>query len=224
MFTGIIEAVGRIERQEPRGGDRRLVIGTGKLDMHDVRLGDSIAVNGVCLTAVERGAASFAADVSGETLAHTTLGALVPGDPVNLEKALTPTTRLGGHLVSGHVDGVGEVESRREDARSVRFTIRAPQPLARYIAHKGSIAVDGVSLTVNAVDGARFELNIVPHTLKETTMVNFRPGTRVNLEVDLIARYLERLLLGERAAQSAASDEAGGITLEFLARNGFGGR
>lgn len=216
MFTGIIQAVGRIAAVEPKGVDARLYVHTGKLDLGDVAVGDSIAVNGVCLTAVTLPGDGFWADVSGETLAKTTLGALTRGSPVNLEKALTPTTRLGGHLVSGHVDGVGEVVSRRDEGRSVRFELRAPAELARYIAAKGSICVDGVSLTVNAVEGALFGLNIVPHTLAETTIGEYAAGTRVNLEVDVIARYLERLLLGERAAQAGQ-----GISLEFLAEHGF---
>jgi riboflavin synthase len=216
MFTGIIQAVGRVARREDRGGDARLQVATGKLELADVRPGDSIAVSGVCLTAVELTGEGFGADVSGETLSRTTLGSLRPGDAVNLEKALTPTTRLGGHLVSGHVDGVGTVLERRPEARSVRFLIEAPAPLARYIAEKGSIAVDGVSLTVNRVDGARFDLNIVPHTLAETTLDEYGPGRPVNLEVDVIARYLERLLLGERAAEPGR-----GVTLELLARRGF---
>jgi riboflavin synthase len=216
MFTGIIQAVGKIAALETKGGDARLRIATGALDLGGVHIGDSIAVSGVCLTAVELPGDGFWADVSGETLARTTLGALRPGDAVNLEKALTPATPLGGHLVSGHVDGVGEVRERRAEARSVRFRIEAPAALARYVAAKGSICVDGVSLTVNAVDGASFELNIVPHTLAATTLGEFRPGRRVNLEVDLIARYLERLLLGERAAQSGVA-----ITHTFLAEHGF---
>lgn len=216
MFTGIIQAVGEIRKLTPRGGDAQLVIATGDLDMRDVALGDSIAVNGVCLTAVAFGAASFTADVSGETLSRTTLGELAAGARVNLEKALTPTTRLGGHLVSGHVDGVGEVVRRWSDGRSERFVIRAPNALAKYIAEKGSICVDGISLTVNSVSGAEFELNIVPHTLSATTMGEFNAGQRVNLEVDIIARYLERLLLGERAAQAGQ-----GITEAFLAEHGF---
>ena len=216
MFTGIIQAIGKVETRQDRGGDARLRVATGKLDLSDVAVGDSIAVSGVCLTAVELTGDGFWADVSGETLSRTTLGALRPGDPVNLEKALTPTTRLGGHLVSGHVDGVGRVAERRPEARSVRFVIEAPRELARYIAEKGSIAVDGVSLTVNRVDGARFDLNIVPHTLAETTLDRFAPGRPVNLEVDVIARYLERLLLGDRAAEPR-----GGVTLETLAQHGF---
>lgn len=219
MFTGIVQAVGRVAALEPRGEDVRLRIATGDLDLDDVVLGDSIAVSGVCLTAVELPGDGFWADVSGETLACTTFSMLQVGTAVNLEKALTPSTRLGGHLVSGHVDGMGEVLERRPDGRSVRFRVRAPQPLARYIAAKGSICLDGISLTVNAVSGAEFELNIVPHTLAVTTMDGLRPGSRVNLEVDVIARYLERLLLGERAGQADASGT--GITRAFLAEHGF---
>ncbi len=216
MFTGIIQAVGRIAAIEKHGGDARLRIDTGTLDMSDVQLGDSIAVSGVCLTALECGANAFSADVSSETLTRTTLGSLRTGSRVNLEKALTPASRLGGHLVSGHVDGVGEVTERSADARSVRFRIQAPAALARYIAAKGSICLDGVSLTVNVVDGAQFELNIVPHTLQATTLDEYQPGRRVNLEVDLIARYLERLLLGDRAADTGTT-----ITHAFLAEHGF---
>jgi riboflavin synthase len=218
MFTGIIQAVGTIAAIENRGGDRSFRIRTGKLDLGDVALGDSIAANGVCLTAVALPGDGYTADVSGETLSRTTLGALTVGSRVNLEKALTPTTRLGGHLVSGHVDGVGTVVSRSADARSVKFRIEAPAALAKYIAEKGSICCDGVSLTVNAVDGAVFDLNIVPHTISETIIDTWKPGVAVNLEVDLIARYLERLLLGERAAHSGVSS---GITLAMLAENGF---
>lgn len=200
MFTGIIQAVGKIAAIEPRGGDVRVRIHTGKLDLADVKLGESICVSGVCLTVTELLADGFWCDVSGETLLLTTLGAAQSGSAVNLEKSLLPTTRLGGHMVSGHVDGVGEVLERSDDARSVRFKIKAPESLAKYIARKGSVCVDGVSLTVNAVSGAQFELNIVPHTLQETTMNTYQPGTRVNLEVDVIARYLERLL-GETTTQ-----------------------
>lgn len=217
MFTGIIQAIGSISAIEPRGGDARLRIATGKLDLSDVRLGDSIAVNGVCLTAVELPGDGFWADVSQETLEKTTLAQTQIRQRVNLEKALTPSTRLGGHLVSGHVDGIGEVIARKPAARSVQFSIRSPDALARYIAHKGSICVDGTSLTVNAVSGAVFELNIVPHTLQETIMDEYQPGRQVNLEVDLIARYLERLLLGDRAADP----EAQGVSMELLAENGF---
>jgi len=217
MFTGIIQAVGKITVLEKRGGDMRIAIEAGKLPMADVALGDSIAVSGVCLTVVDMSSTGFQADVSGETLQRTIIGELALNDRVNLEKALTLSTRLGGHLVSGHVDGVGSVVSRSEDSRSVQFTLRAPDELARYIAAKGSITVDGVSLTVNAVNGAEFELNIVPHTLAETTLSGYRAGRHVNLEVDLVARYLERLLLGDRAAQP----ENGGVTLEKLLDSGF---
>jgi riboflavin synthase len=185
--------------------------------MEGVVLGDSIAVNGVCLTAVVLDGPAFSADVSRETLSLTTLGDLKSGSRVNLEKALTLSTPLGGHLVSGHVDGIGEVLERRQDARSWRFHIRAPAELARYIAQKGSICVDGISLTVNQVAGSVFEINIVPHTIEETIIGGYQAGTRVNLEVDLVARYLERLILGEKAADPAAS----GITAEFLAAHGF---
>ncbi|MBL8258299.1 MAG: riboflavin synthase [Candidatus Competibacteraceae bacterium] len=216
MFTGIIAAVGTIGALQPRGGDIRLRVATGKLDLSDVRLGDSIAVSGVCLTATELPGDGFWADVSGETLARTTLGEARPGAAVNLEKALTPATRLGGHWVSGHIDGIGTVSEWRPDGRSWRLRVQAPDALARYIAEKGSICVDGVSLTVNRVDGAAFELNIVPHTLAETTLADFAVGRRVNLEVDLIARYLERLLLGERAARPGA-----GLTEALLREHGF---
>lgn len=218
MFTGIIEAVGTIARMEPKGGDLRLRIQTGKLDLADVKLGDSIAVNGVCLTVIDLPGDGFWADVSLETLNHTSFSQLKTGSPVNLEKALTPHTRLGGHLVSGHVDGLGEVVSRQDDARSIHIKVRAPDGLAKYIAHKGSICVDGISLTVNAVSGAVFDLNIVPHTALETTVNQWRAGVKVNLEVDLVARYLERLLLGDKAADP---QQDGGITLGFLAENGF---
>ncbi len=217
MFTGIIEAVGTIAGLESRGRDLRVAVTTGKLDLSDVKLGDSIAVNGICLTAVALPGNGFVADVSAETLERSTFASLQSGRRVNLEKALTPTTRLGGHLVSGHVDGIGEVIERRNEGRSVRFRIKAPDELARYIATKGSITVDGISLTVNGVSGAVFELNLVPHTLQETTMDSFVDGHRVNLEVDLIARYLERLLLGE----AAASPTGGGISEAFLAEHGF---
>lgn len=216
MFTGIIEALGTIESIEDKGGDARFWIQTGGLDMSDVQLGDSIAMNGVCLTAIELREDAYCADVSGETLSKTSLSNLKQGSRVNLEKALTPTTRLGGHLVSGHVDGLGQVIERSDDARSVRFTIEAPAELAKYIAMKGSITVDGVSLTVNKVNGAQFELNIVPHTLQETIIDDYQAGRQVNLEVDLIARYLERLVLGDKAAEPGAE-----ITQSFLAEHGF---
>ena len=216
MFTGIIQSVGKIAALEASGGDARVRIACGKLDMSGVNTGDSIAVSGVCLTVVEHSVAGFMADVSGETLACTTLGRLRSGDPVNLEKALTLSTPLGGHLVSGHVDGVGIVIGRRESARSVQFRIKAPETLAKYIAEKGSVCVDGVSLTVNAIHGAEFEVNIVPHTLAETTLRLIKANSEVNIEVDVLARYLERLMLGENAAQGGTE-----ITREFLAKHGF---
>ncbi|MCF7994171.1 MAG: riboflavin synthase [Chromatiaceae bacterium] len=217
MFTGIIEAIGRVEALEDRGGDQRIRVDAGALDLSQVSLGDSIAVNGVCLTAVELTARGFAADVSRESLSLTTLGKLSAGARVNLEQALRLSTPLGGHLVSGHVDGVGTLLEVREDARSWRLQIHAPGELARYIAVKGSICIDGTSLTINKVKGAVFELNIVPHTLSATIIGDYRVGTQVNLEVDLIARYLERLLLGEQAAEHSGA----GLTEEFLRRHGF---
>jgi len=218
MFTGIIQAVGKVVAMQPSGGDLRLRIDTGKLALDDVALGDSICTNGVCLTVIELPGDGYWADVSVETLNFTTLGKLQPGARVNLEKALTPASRLGGHIVSGHVDGVGEVVSLQEDARSIRVAVDAPAELAKYIAHKGSICVDGTSLTVNAVKGARFELNIIPQTMAETVFGEYRPGTPVNLEVDVIARYLERLVLGDAAADPEA---AGGLSLATLADNGY---
>jgi len=218
MFTGIIQAVGTVAALQPSGGDLRLRIDTGKLPLADVALGDSICTNGVCLTVIELPGDGYWADVSVETLNFTTLGELQPGSRVNLEKSLTPASRLGGHIVSGHVDGVGEVVSLRQDARSVRVVISAPASLARYIAHKGSICIDGTSLTVNAVTGGQFELNIIPQTMAETIFGDYRPGTRVNLEVDVIARYLERLVLGEAASDPNAGT---GLSLEKLAENGF---
>jgi riboflavin synthase len=210
MFTGIIEAVGTIRAIEPRGGDLRLSVEGGGLDLAGTAIGDSIAVNGCCLTVVAREGAGFAADVSRESLGLTTLGDLGRNSPVNLERALTLSKPLGGHLVTGHVDGIGRVESRLDDGRSVRFRMRAPDALARYIARKGSICVDGVSLTVNEVDGAVFGVNIVPHTLQATVFGAYREGSRVNLEVDIIARYLERLV-----------GEPGGLTRNRLEEYGF---
>lgn len=220
MFTGIVHTIGRIAALESKGSDMRIGIQTGSLPMDDVSPGDSIAVSGVCLTVVGLMDQGFSADISGETLKLTTLGKLKKDSPVNLEKALTLSTRLGGHLVSGHVDGIGTVVSRKEDGRSVQFRINAPSGLARYIAGKGSICADGVSLTVNCVAGAEFELNIVPHTLQETTLDGWVPGSEVNLEVDLLARYLERLLLGDADAQPGGDN----ITHELLARSGFLGK
>jgi len=201
MFTGIIEATGRIARIEPRGGDVRLVVKAGSLGLDDVAIGDSISVSGVCLTAIALDGDTFAADVSNETLSVTSFGALAVGAAVNLEKAMRLSDRLGGHLVSGHVDGVGRVVSVEPDARSQRWTFELPAELARYVASKGSIAIDGVSLTVNEVDDRRFGVNLIPHTVEVTTFRDRRAGDSVNIEVDLVARYVERLY-GEREVRA----------------------
>ena len=215
MFTGIIQAVGEVAALEQSGGDLKLRIKTGKLPLADVHLGDSIATNGVCLTVTELPGDGYWADVSNETLSLTSLKQISIGSPVNLEKSLTPTTALGGHLVSGHVDGLGTVVALSRDARSWRVSIEAPADLARYIAPKGSICVDGTSLTVNSVSGARFELNIIPQTWEETVFSEYSVGTEVNLEVDIIARYLERLL------QSGVVPTSEGITLDTLKNAGY---
>ena len=199
MFTGLIEGVGRLAAREARGGDARLRIDAGTLpwleqDAGGVDLGESIAVNGTCLTVVAFDAQGFEADASNETLALTTLGALPVGRALNLERAMRPSDRLGGHMVSGHVDGLGRVVSVVEDARAQRWRFSAPAALLRYVAQKGSICVDGVSLTVNAVDAEGFEVALVPHTLSHTAFAQTRVGEAVNLEVDLVARYVERLL------------------------------
>ncbi|MCL1074059.1 riboflavin synthase [Shewanella dokdonensis] len=216
MFTGIIEAVGRLSRIERRGDDIRLTVSSGKLDLNDVQLGDSIATNGVCLTVVERLADGYVADISAETVSLTGFNHYQVGQAVNLEKAVTPSTRLGGHLVSGHVDGLARVLEISARGQATEYWLEAPQALARYIAHKGSIAIDGVSLTVNEVSGNRFRLTIVPHTSGETTMPLLKAGDRVNLEVDQIARYLERLM-----QQTSAEQASGGVSLAQLARAGF---
>ena len=194
MFTGIIRDVGLIRAREARGGDARLIVGVDRLDLGLTSVGDSICVHGVCLTVTELLDRAFAADVSVETLARTTLGRLEPGAAVNLEPALRAGEPLGGHLVSGHVDGVAQVVSVAGDARSLRLTIAVPQELVRYIARKGSVAVDGVSLTVNEVEGATFGVNLIPHTQQVTTLGRLTVGAYVNLEVDQVARYVERLL------------------------------
>jgi riboflavin synthase len=217
MFTGIIQAIGRIAERQATGTDARLYVQTNNLDINTVQQGDSIAVNGVCLTAVTLPGDGFWADVSGETLQHTTLGEQPVGSSVNLEKALTPQTHLGGHIVSGHVDGIGTITQCYDDGRSTRLHILAPDDLAKYIAQKGSICIDGISLTVNAVQGAEFTLNIVPHTLEKTTLAKVKVGHRVNLEVDIIARYLERLLLGKKAANPNTDS----INETFLQQHGF---
>lgn len=218
MFTGIILAIGKIAAIERQSGDCRLTVDTGKLDLSDTVLGDSIAVNGVCLTAVELGSHYFCADVSNETLSRSVLASATIGTPVNLELALTPTTRMGGHIVSGHVDGLGQLVAKKPDGRSIRFTFKAPDNLAKYIAEKGSICINGISLTVNEVKGAQFCVNIVPYTLKDTTLALLVVGDKVNLEVDLLARYMERLLLGEAAAAPVS-----GVTEELLQKSGFFG-
>ena len=200
MFTGLVEGVGGLAARDTRGGDARLRIAVGTLPFAGVQLGESIAVNGVCLTVVAFDAVGFEADASNETLALTTLGALPVGRPLNLERAMRPDDRLGGHLVSGHVAGVGHVLDVREDARAQRWRFAAPVPLLRYIAQKGSICVDGVSLTVNAVDDAGFEVALVPHTIAHTAFARTSVGDPVNLEVDLVARYVERLLQGRENA------------------------
>jgi len=221
MFTGIIEALGEVNQLQLRDKEWRLQISSKTLDFSDVVLGDSIAVNGVCLTVTRLGSSQFDADVSNETMEHTTLKSLAQGSRVNLEKALTPTKRLGGHIVSGHVDAVGELVSMRPDGASVRMDFRAPNALAKYIAQKGSICIDGTSLTVNTVKGAVFSINVIPHTQTETIIQEYREGHKVNLEVDLISRYLERLMLGERASDENADSSAAKLTQAFLAEKGF---
>lgn len=216
MFTGIIEAVGTLRKLERKGDDIRLTVASGKLDLNDVRLGDSIATNGVCLTVVQQLADGYVADVSAETVSLTGFAHYKVGTKVNLEKAVTPTTRLGGHMVSGHVDGIAMVEQCLVRGQAIEFWLAAPAELGRYIAHKGSITIDGVSLTVNEVDGSRFRLTIVPHTAGETTLIDLQAGDKVNIEVDLIARYLERLM-----NYDGKDSKSGGITMEMLARAGF---
>lgn len=221
MFTGIIEAIGHIERMESKGKDLSLTINTGSLDLSDVQLGDSIAVNGVCLTVVSLGAQSFVADVSAESLIHTNIGAFQAGTKVNLEKALTLATRLGGHLVSGHVDGIGTIVEETNDGRSLRLEIEYPSDLAKFIAEKGSITIDGTSLTVTHLKETTFGLNIVPHTQGETIITDYKVGHKVHLEVDLIARYTERLL---QVTKQEHVGEKSTISKAFLAEHGFLGR
>ncbi|MCL1141847.1 riboflavin synthase [Shewanella gaetbuli] len=216
MFTGIIEALGTLRKIERKGKDIRLTVASGKLDLTDVKLGDSIATNGVCLTVVQCLADGYVADVSAETVSLTGFAHYAVGQTVNLEKAVTPTTRLGGHMVSGHVDGIAKVEQRHNRGNAIEFWLSAPQDLAKYIAHKGSITIDGVSLTVNEVNGSQFRLTIVPHTANETTLINLKAGDSVNIEVDLIARYLERLMQPAQDEQPQS-----GVTLAMLASAGF---
>ena len=211
MFTGIIKAKGLIGGIEKRGGDVRLRVTTPELPWSEYEIGDSIAVNGVCLTAVRLLENGFDTDVSVETLDVTTLKQLTVGDAVNLEPALRVGDALGGHLVSGHVDGIGRMTAREDDARSIRMTFEVPGELSRYIARKGSVCVDGVSLTINEVSGNAFGLNIIPHTAEVTTMGEYEAGTAVNIEVDLLARYIERML----------GNDAGGLSIDFLREHGY---
>jgi riboflavin synthase len=194
MFTGIVQDVGRIEEREARGGDARLTIAALKLDLARVALGDSICVQGVCLTVTALHGRAFSVDVSRETLSLTTLGELEPQAPVNLEPALRAGEALGGHLVSGHVDGVATLVAIAPEGRSQRLTLQVPSHLARYVARKGSVALDGVSLTVNEVEARSFGVNLIPHTLAVTTLGQLTKGARLNLEVDQMARYVERLM------------------------------
>ena len=194
MFTGIIETTATVESLQRLQSEWRLVVGSGELDLADLQIGDSIAVSGCCLTVVELSVDSFAADVSGETMNCTILGSLKPGSKVNLEKAMLATSRFGGHIVSGHIDGVGKLVGSTADGGSIRMEFDAPIALAKYIAAKGSICIDGASLTVNEVSGATFTINVIPHTQTETTIGDYVVGRGVNLEVDLVARYLERLM------------------------------
>lgn len=212
MFSGLVKGVGRVAARTDHGGDQRFVIETSGASIGKLAIGGSIAVSGACLTAIAVDATGFSADVSGETLAVTTLGRLGPGARVNLEPPLRAGDPLDGHIVTGHVDGVGEVVAFEPAGRSQRLAIRVPPELARYIAAKGSIAVDGVSLTVNAVRGAEFEVNVIPHTLAVTIIGEYRRGTAVNIEVDMVARYLERLLHG---------DTPPGVDRELLRKHGY---
>ncbi|WP_063661758.1 riboflavin synthase [Aliivibrio fischeri] len=216
MFTGIIESVGTLQAITPKGEDISVTVNVGQLDMSDVKLGDSIATNGVCLTVVEMTERTYTADLSLETLKRTGFVDYKAGDKVNLEKAMLPTTRFGGHIVSGHVDAVGEIIERHQTGRAIEFWIQLPQTLAKYVVEKGSITVDGISLTVNDIRKNAFKLTIVPHTAAETTMDNFSVGQKVNLEVDVIARYLERLVIGLKEDQPESS-----VTMDLLAKSGF---
>ncbi len=222
MFTGIVEALGNLKSKVTQGGDVAVTINVNNLDMSDVKLGDSIAVNGVCLTVVAFTEASFTADVSLESLSLTGLQDMPVGAQVNLEKAMLPTSRFGGHIVSGHVDGQGRIIQLEPSARSVRIVIRPDQSLARYIAKKGSITVDGCSLTVNDLEGDDFVLNVIPHTQQETIIKNYRVGDTVNLEVDVVARYLERLI--NKCSDDAESQSESKLSMGFLAEHGFTGK
>ncbi|MEH6446399.1 MAG: riboflavin synthase [Oceanospirillaceae bacterium] len=218
MFTGIIEAVGRVAAVEMKQGDMQLYIRSASLDLTDVAIGDSIATNGVCLTVIKLPGDGFWADVSVETLIHTRFTSIEVGAKVNLEKALLPSSRLGGHIVTGHVDAIGVIVEKNHNARSIVYKVKAGADIARFIATKGSITVDGVSLTVNAVKDDVFSLNIVPHTAEKTLMVDYKVGSKVHLEVDIIARYMERLL---RAPQELNSEREAGLDMSKLAEFGF---
>ncbi len=217
MFTGIVESLGKVESLQNMGGDVRLRIGTD-LDMSDVHLGDSIATNGICLTVIEWGQNWYSVDVSRESLSRSTMAHWRVGQLVNVEKAMLPTTRFGGHIVSGHVDGVAEITLARQDARSLYFEVTAPVELAKYLAEKGSITVDGISLTINHLRGCIMSLNLIPHTAERTNIQTWKTGSKVNLEVDVLARYIERLLMGDKAA---AMTPQSNLTTVFLAENGY---
>lgn len=219
MFTGIIEAVGTIKAININGEGARLVIATNALDMSDVKLGDSIATNGICLTVVDFDQHSYSADVSNETLERTGFAHYNVGMQVNLEKAMLASTRFGGHMVSGHVDGISEILSITNNGNSIEYWLSMPNDLAHYIAEKGSVTVDGTSLTVNALSDGQFRLTIVPHTVKETIFAHYQVGTKLNLEVDLIARYLERLLTKESVGESSAPKS--NVTESMLQKAGF---
>lgn len=222
MFTGIIESIGKVKAMQPMGGDIRLVIESDGLDFSDVAIGDSIAANGICLTVIDLGNNYYAVDVSRETIARTALEELKPGHSVNLEKAMLPTTRFGGHIVAGHVDGVGVVSKLQKDARSIYIEIEIPKELAHYTATKGSITVDGISLTTNLVRDNIVSLNIIPHTAQVTNIAkHWLVGNKVNIEVDIVARYLERLLNKSQTGNRETSNPKSQITEAFLAENGF---
>lgn len=222
MFTGIIESVGHVKSMQPVGGDIRLTIESDDLDFSDVKLGDSIASNGICLTVVAIGSNYYSVDVSRETIARTALESLKPGHIVNLEKAMLPTTRFGGHIVAGHVDGVGVINKVEKDARSIYIEIEIPKELAHYTATKGSITVDGISLTTNLVRDNIVSLNIIPHTAQVTNIgKHWLLGDKVNLEVDIVARYLERLINKDNRSANTISNRQTDITEAFLADNGF---
>ncbi len=216
MFTGIVETVGTLEALTAKGDDISIRVNVGTLDMSDVQLGDSIATNGVCLTVVAFTSNTYTADLSVETLKKTGFAHYKAGDKVNLEKAMLPTTRFGGHIVSGHVDGVGEIIERQPVGRAVEFWVAMPPELSKYVAEKGSITVDGISLTVNDLRKNAFKLTIVPHTSAQTTMNDFQVGRKVNLEVDVMARYLERLISAKEEAEPESR-----LTMEFLQKHGF---